>query len=206
MLVVHSFSKSYHAQQVLSVDALSLPAGVHLVKGGNGAGKTTFFKCLAGLAPFRGTISLSGVSLTEKPVAYRYKVNFGEAEPLFPDFLTARDLIGFYAKTKKATEEQKKHLCSHFGVHWFYEKPCGTYSSGMLKKLSLVLAFLGTPEMIILDEPLITLDEETRGQLFAIINAKSDVIFLMSSHHAIDSGSLTIANTFTVNNKTLLRE
>jgi ABC-2 type transport system ATP-binding protein len=186
------------------VESLQFRPGIHLIKGDNGSGKTTFFKCMAGISPCEGDISIGDLSLYKAPTGYRYQVNFAEAEPLYPAFLTARDLMQFVGHTKKASEEQMRSLTATLGIDTFYEKSCGTYSSGMLKKLSLALAFLGTPRMIILDEPLITLDEGTRTALFTLINQNKEVIFLLSSHQAIESHELAINQTFTIRNKTLV--
>jgi len=76
----------------------------------------------------------------------------------------------------------------------------------MLKKLSLALAFLGDPKLIILDEPLVTLDEVTRGQFYSLMKEKNDTIFLLSSHHEIRTGSLDITSTHIIRNKTLVVE
>jgi ABC-2 type transport system ATP-binding protein len=74
----------------------------------------------------------------------------------------------------------------------------------MLKKLSLVLAFLGDPKMIILDEPLITLDEQTRLKLFELIREKNETIFILSSHQPIESQYISVNSTFTIHHKTLV--
>jgi ABC-2 type transport system ATP-binding protein len=206
MLVIQNLSKSYGDELIVSVERLELPPGVYLFKGDNGSGKTTFFKSLAGLQPFQGQVSIADVPLRSEPVAYRYLVNFAEAEPLYPGFLTARDLIHFIGKTKKANREQQSWYAAQLGADSFLGKPCETYSSGMLKKLSLVLAFLGNPKMIILDEPLTTLDEQTRAGLFKLIREKKETVFLISSHHSIDSGSLHVDRTFVLRNKSLIAE
>ncbi len=203
MLEVSNFTKSYGDQTILTIDSLQLKPGVHLIKGDNGSGKTTFFKCLAGILPFKGRVSLDKLSLLESPIAYRYRVNFAEAEPLYPGFLTSKDLIRFIGKTKQASKDQQAWYTSKLGVDSFYEKACDTYSSGMMKKLSLVLAFLGNPKMIILDEPLITLDKQTREDLFALIRQKAETIFLLSSHQPIENNLLPINTTFIIHQKTL---
>ena len=206
MLEINSFSKRYHEEKILSIESLRLSPGVHLIKGDNGSGKTTFFKCLAGISPASGEIRIDHLSLSEDPIAYRYQVNFSEAEPLYPGFLTARDLTTFVGKTKKATPQQIRYYCHELGIDWFHEKSCGTYSSGMLKKLSLALAFLGEPKMIILDEPLITLDDTTRTRLFKLIREKREILFLLSSHQAIERGFLDVSSRFKIENKTIALE
>lgn len=206
MLSVRSFAKSYYGEKILAVDSLTLSEGVHLIKGANGSGKTTFFKCLAGIIPCRGDISITGVSLTSDPIAYRYLVNYAEAEPLYPGYLTPRDIMLFVGKTKRATSQQITHYKEILGISAFYEKPAGTFSSGMLKKLSLALAFLGDPRMIILDEPLITLDEDSRKSVFSIMETKKQTLFLLSSHQTLDDSLAPVTNTFRIENKALVAE
>jgi ABC-2 type transport system ATP-binding protein len=125
---------------------------------------------------------------------------------LYPGFLTAKDLIRFVGKTKQATSDQESRYISELGVGPFFEKPCDTYSSGMIKKVSLVLAFLGDAKMIILDEPLITLDEQTRSRLLRIIREKKETIFLLSSHQLIETQLLNIDRSFVIHDKTLQPE
>lgn len=205
MLEIRNFSKNYGDQTILIVESLTLEPGVHLIKGDNGSGKTTFFKCLAGILPFDGHASIDNVSLHNNSIAYRYLVNFAEAEPRYPGFLTSKDLIRFIGKTKQATRTQQDRYACDLGVDSFLEKACDTYSSGMMKKLSLALAFLGDPKMIILDEPLITLDGPTRARLFELIRGKKNTIFLLSSHQDIETQQLAIDHTFLIKNKSISR-
>ena len=103
MLTVDNLTKAYNGRTVLTVPALHLPTGIHYFRGGNGSGKTTFFRAVAGLLPFAGQITLDDrYEINRDPVAYRMRVNYAEAEPLYPNFLTARDLTGFVSRAKQA--------------------------------------------------------------------------------------------------------
>src|SRR5688500_17181382 len=101
MLFVQSFSKSYSGTPVVSATNLEFNTGVYWIKGENGSGKTTFFKRLSGLIPCVGTIQFDdGVNLHTDPIQYRKRVNYSEAEPLYPGFLTPKELIRFIGHTK----------------------------------------------------------------------------------------------------------
>ncbi len=204
MITIRNYSKHYGNRLILAIPSLDLNPGVTWVKGENGAGKTTLFKSLAGIIPCEGDICLNTISLTKDPIAYRRRVNYSEAEPLYPTFLTAKDLVRFVGKAKGATIDQQDQYCEALGVNEYFTNACGTFSSGMLKKLSLSMAFLGNPELIILDEPLVTLDERSRNSLLTLVNEKTGgkdpITILLSSHQMLDPGILSIESVLEIKN------
>ena len=205
-LTLYNFSKSYSGNLILSIPDLELTTGIYWFKGENGSGKTTFFKAIAGLHPCQGTVRFhDGVDLRSNPVTYRSHVNYAEAEPNYPGFVTARDLMHFAGAARQVPADKQQQLLDTFGIDTYAHTPCETYSSGMLKKVSLALAFLGTPRVIILDEPLITLDEHARSILTGLIRhhlTTQQGIVLMSSHQALDA-DLPVNATFHIRNKSL---
>jgi ABC-2 type transport system ATP-binding protein len=201
MLELKQFRKCYGRQVVLEIPDARIPSGVSWIKGKNGSGKSTFFRCAAGISPFTGDLILNGKFHPRKhPVEFRMRVNYSEAEPLFPGFLCGREILEFVASCKKSTNEELETLISRLGLSLYFENPCGTYSSGMSKKLSLAMAFLGHPELIILDEPFITLDSESCDNLRHMIASVRDsgCGVLISSHPEFGQGNLGISQTFEI--------
>ncbi|HEX3767492.1 MAG TPA: ABC transporter ATP-binding protein [Puia sp.] len=195
MLQFDQVYKTYNQQPVLDIRHLKLERNVYWLKGINGSGKTTFLSILAGLIPFKGDIQLDGINLHRDPVSYRSLVNFAEAEPLYPDFITGQELIQFYQEIRKAATVQVDMLINLFKMHHFLKSPIGTYSSGMVKKLSLLLAFIGKPSWLLLDEPLAMLDEGSVHILPELINAyykEFKTGFIFSSHQSLNVYSLTV--------------
>lgn len=200
MLSLHSFRKSFGSQLVLDVPELEFRKGVHWIKGKNGSGKSTFFNCVAGLSPYQGTIQLGEVDLKNQPDSYKLKVNYSQSEPAFPEFLTANDLIDFFVTLKKAEPGQAQTLKETLGVSKYADTATGSYSSGMLKKLSIVLAFLGNPDLIILDEPLITLDKEAQHIVTELIIKKraEGVSFLFATHQDFENAYIQATDVYEV--------
>ncbi|MBC7923448.1 MAG: ABC transporter ATP-binding protein [Ferruginibacter sp.] len=207
MLHFVDFRKSYGSYVALNIDDLVIDPGIYWVKGINGSGKSTLLKTIAGLLFFEGDILLNNrLSLKTHAVSYRRLVNFAEAEPVFPEFLTGQEMIRLFASAKDAPAGQEAYFIESMKMQSYVHHPVGTYSSGMLKKLSLVLAFMGNPVLILLDEPLITLDTESLKILYTWIAEKSQregTSFLLSSHQALAYDALPTAKEVLVEQQTL---
>lgn len=187
MLRFTAFNKHYDDTLVIQAPDMELAHGIYWLKGENGSGKSTLIKSIAGLIPFNGNISVGGIDVRKNRIAYRLAVNYAEAEPLYPGFLTGNDLISFYLNTKRGTASQAAELMGALGVDGYAHHKIGTYSSGMAKKLSLVLGLLGQPKLVLLDEPLITLDQEAVSILQQITARyhQAGMSFLITSHQEI---------------------
>jgi ABC-2 type transport system ATP-binding protein len=207
LLQLLHFQKSYGGEPVLTIADWHLPPGIHWLKGPNGTGKTTLFRCIAGMLPFNGAIVLNGLDSRRQAVPYRLRVNYAEAEPTFPPFLTGYELIRWVADAKQAPAGQADALSEAFGVGTFMHTPVGTYSSGMLKKTSLVMAFLGKPALILLDEPLVTLDVAATKTVIQLIETahREGVSFLLSSHQAIETAQLPIDSVWRIEEGTVMK-
>jgi len=195
MLEFDHVYKTFDQQPVLEISHLKLERNIYWLQGINGSGKTTFLSILAGMIPFKGNILLDGISLRQNPLSYRRLVNFAEAEPLYPDFITGLELVSFYQDIRKAATVQMDMLINLFKLHHLLKLPIGTYSSGMVKKLSLLLAFIGRPSLVLLDEPLATLDEGSvhiLPELISAYNKEFKTCFIFSSHQPFNTYSLAI--------------
>ena len=192
MLSIHKLKKQYGSHLILEIDQLQFDSGLFWIQGLNGSGKSTLLKILGGIIPFKGEVQIDSTSLKKQTTEYRRLVSYVEAEPLYPPFLTGSDLISFYSATRKASKEQLNQLIERFNIQSFLQNPIGTYSSGMVKKLSLVLAFLGNPKYILLDEPLVTIDKDSVPILLGLVKKYSDegINFIFTSHQAFEATGL----------------
>jgi ABC-2 type transport system ATP-binding protein len=207
MLQFSQVKKQYNGRQILFIQALDLAKGIYWLQGPNGSGKTTLLRMVAGLIPFEGEILFDGLSLRHQPLAYRRKISWAEAEPVYPPFLTGIELIRFYRQVRKASALQINRLTSLFGLEPWLKTTTGSYSSGMMKRLSLLLAFIGEPELILLDEPLATLDEESALVLSSLIgeyHKDHGTGFMFSSHHSFYSAAMDMQKKLLITDQTIL--
>lgn len=206
MLSLTNIRKVYGSHEVLDFSRWEIGAGLHWLKGKNGTGKSTLFRIISGQTPFAGEVELSGVNLKKQPILFRSKISFAEAEPQYPSFITGRELIAFYQQVRKAEDSQISLLADYLEMSSFLGNKIGGYSSGMIKKLSLICAFLGESDLYILDEPLITIDAASSDKLLDLIKLKSaeGKSFLLSSHQEINSDKLQPDGIFQIVDKQII--
>ncbi len=204
MLQFTNYKKGYGKTEVIGIPDLNLGHGIYWLRGENGSGKTTLIKSIAGLVPFAGKIEVDRTDIKKDRIAYTSIVNYAEAEPMYPGFLTGNDLITFYAAAKRAKLRQVETLSAQLGISSYSGNKIATYSSGMAKKLSLVLAFMGAPKLVLLDEPLITLDIQSVAILQEMIQQQhaAGVSFIITSHQEVTLGNDAISR-LQIQNKTL---
>lgn len=205
MLQFEQIEKYYGNHLALQIPSLQLENGLYWLKGENGSGKTTMLKMVAGLHPFKGDILLDGVSIKKRRNDFLKFVNYAEAEPIYPSFLTAKDLVELYCTTKKADIRETIQRLKDLHIFDAYQNAIGSYSSGMLKKLSLALALVGKPQWILLDEPLITIDVAAVALVCEWISKMQIVLgvsFIISSHQSFQN-NIPFTAAIEVQNKTV---
>jgi len=206
MIHLQNIRKTFNDKLVLDIPDWHIEKGIYWIQGANGAGKSTLFRIIAGMLGYEGQVMIGNEYDQHKhPLEYRRRVTLAEAEPVYPSFLTPRNLISFIAETRQASAAQADTLIHKMGIHTFLDHPFSTCSSGMVKKVSLLLAFLGNPSLIILDEPLITIDKETRQLLYELMmeRSKNGTGFLLSSHQLFDRQEIQVKASYEIKNHTL---
>ncbi len=152
LLAARGVWRAYGARRVLEPCDVELDAGelVALV-GPNGAGKSTLLSILAGaLDPSGGTIERSG------------RVGWAPQRPALYGRLTPRENLELFARLDGQPRPADAGLP---------DTPASTHSVGMRQRLNLALAFLGEPEVLLLDEPTASLDTEQRALLWDRLDA-----------------------------------
>lgn len=207
MLKLTNINKKYGNLEVLNFSEWEIQTGIHWLKGGNGTGKSTLFRIISGQIPFKGEVELNGISLTKEPIKFRSKTSFAEAEPQYPLFITGNELVKFYIEARKAEKKQAEELAHYFEMESFLKNKIGSYSSGMLKKLSLICAFIGNPDLYVLDEPLITIDIASADKLYKLIQEKilQGKGILLSSHQEVSKDKLRLDTVFQIVDKQIVK-
>jgi ABC-2 type transport system ATP-binding protein len=184
------------ASGVLAVDRLELevPAGsVFGLLGPNGAGKTTTLRLITGLArPTSGDVTIDGVPMaTERGLATQRSIGVLDQDPRYYGWMTGRELVELAGRlqglTAFAARERAAETIGLVGLADAAKRRIGGYSGGMRQRLGIAQALVGLPRLLILDEPVSSLDPEGRRDLLLLIEqlrASATVIF--STHVLAD--------------------
>jgi ABC-2 type transport system ATP-binding protein len=140
--------------------------------GPNGAGKTTTLKILMGLIrPSAGAASILGHDVGE--TAFRRHVGFLPENPYFYDFLTGREILGFYARLSGVPRSRLRSrvdaLLAWVGLTQAADARLRTYSKGMLQRIGIAQALVHDPSVVFLDEPMSGLDPIGRKEVRDLI-------------------------------------
>ncbi|MDP2342879.1 MAG: ABC transporter ATP-binding protein [Deltaproteobacteria bacterium] len=158
--------------------------------GPNGAGKSTTIRHLVGVSrPAAGTVSIGGAS--PLLASTRARLGYSPELPSLPVTLTASELLRLHSRLKGVVDVDVG-LLDRVGLSGRSLEPIRTFSKGMVQRLSLAVALVGRPEVIILDEPMSGLDPVGRELVRTIIqqeNARGATIIL-SSHVLSDVARL----------------
>lgn len=199
-LQLTNLSKSFNQNNVLNQDHWHIESGTYWIKGGNGSGKTTLFKILAGQIPFTGEVNLNQISQRKEPTRYRKLISYAPADPQYPTFISGNDLVAYFASVRKVSIQSADLLIDTFRLRDFIHHKIETYSTGMLKKLSLVCAFTGNASLFLLDEPFIAIDASAADELCNQISRlkTEQKIVLISSHQKLDHTKVVLNKTFSI--------
>ena len=191
MITINNLSKVYETKKVLSIENLEFPKGQTIgLVGNNGAGKTTLFSLILDLIePSSGFVSIDGEKVNESE-NWKNKVGAFIDETFLIGYLTPEEYFYFLGElrgqSKANVDEFLKNFTDFFnGEILNAKKYIRDLSKGNMKKVGIIGALIGTPAIIILDEPFANLDPSTQIKLKNLIrdwSENSDSTFLISSH------------------------
>jgi len=187
MIVLENVRKAIRGKEVLRGVSLAVkPGEIHAYLGHNGAGKTTTFRLILGLlVPDSGRVEVLGVNPLKNPEV-RAKIGYlPEYDLLYPN-LTVLDNLRRYALLKGVYDEKEiGGLLEFFELEEYAKKKVSALSSGTQRRVAIARAFLGSPEVLILDEPTRGLDPEWRLRFKRFLREyarKNDASIVFSTH------------------------
>jgi ABC-type multidrug transport system ATPase subunit len=142
--------------------------------GPNGAGKSTLVRCLLGLLPFSGRATIAGVDVTRQGKAARRLVGYVPQEPALFDDLRVDEAALFFGRLKRASTAEIRRMLDEVHLVPHAKKRVRELSGGLKQRLSLGLARLTDPPVILMDEPTANLDAAARAELLADVERLRD--------------------------------
>lgn len=187
MLSLSNLSKRYGKITALHPFTMKAEGEIIGIIGNNGAGKSTLMKMIVGLLPpGKGEVLLDGENVREAPEASKRRIGYLPESPLLYPRLTPEELLTYVGEIKEAKNisDEVAYWLETFGLAEKRHALLNDLSFGMKKKMALSAAFLGSPPLLILDEPFNGLDVATMECLSDIITQRhrEGVTILISSH------------------------
>ncbi|HGY5554023.1 MAG TPA: ABC transporter ATP-binding protein, partial [Prochlorococcus sp.] len=191
MIELKQLEKSYGTVQALKGLSLNVPRGsLYGLLGPNGAGKTTTLRILCTLlAPDSGTVSVAGLDALSDPRAVRLELGYVAQEVAIDKILTGRELLqlqgDLYHLRSSDRDERIAELIDRLGMETWIDRRCGTYSGGMRRRIDLASGLLHQPQLLVLDEPTVGLDIESRSAIWQLLRElrANGTTVLLSSHY-----------------------
>ncbi|HEY6394526.1 MAG TPA: ABC transporter ATP-binding protein [Candidatus Binataceae bacterium] len=183
--------KRYATREALAGVSLEVNAGeVVGLLGPNGAGKTTTLSLLSGIIRAdAGHVTICGQDLDHAPRLARQKLGLvPQSLALYPT-LTAMENLEFFGRIQGLTghdaRERALALLSQVGLLDRMNEPVSDYSGGMKRRLNLACGMIHQPTALLLDEPAVGVDPQSRGRIFTVIEdvAKKGAAVLYSTHY-----------------------
>jgi len=185
MVEARGLRKRFGRLEVLrDIDLTIARNQVTAIVGPNAAGKTTLIKAILGLVrPEGGTIVVDGAQIGADDT-YRSRIGYMPQIARFPENLSALELFGMLKDLRGEKARLDENLIDAFSLAAELKKPLRTLSGGTRQKVNAVMAFLFSPDILILDEPTAGLDPVASGVLKRKIatDRESGRTFILTSH------------------------
>ena len=190
---IKNLSKSYSDVKALNKLNINIEKGnLFGILGPNGAGKTTLLKILSTLiSPDEGEVYIDTIDLIRESREIRNLIGYVAQEIALDKILTGRELLDFQADLYHMEKSKKiqriEFLIRKLEMDDWIDKKCGTYSGGMKRRIDLASGLLHIPKVLILDEPTVGLDIESRNIIWELLESlKGEGMTIILSSHYLD--------------------
>ena len=183
--------KSYGPVMALNGLNLEVPKGsLYGLLGPNGAGKSTALRIICTLlSPDSGHVEVGGNNVLSEEKETRRRLGYVAQDVAIDKILTGRELLqlqgDLYHLDKKYKRKRIEELIERLDMHEWIDRRCGSFSGGMKRRLDLSSGLLHEPELLILDEPTVGLDIESRSVIWGLLKElrNKETTILLSSHY-----------------------
>ena len=190
MIEFDHVTRTYGPKTAVSDFSLAIPRGeLFALLGPNGAGKTTTIKMLVGLLqPSRGSVRVSGFDLVQDARRAHLHIGYVPDEPCLYDKLTGREFLWFIADMfgmpRHVATERIATEIDHFELGEFADDLAESYSLGMKQRLVFAASLLHSPDVLVLDEPMVGLDPRSVRIVKDLLAARTreGMTVFMSTH------------------------
>jgi ABC-2 type transport system ATP-binding protein len=196
-LLIEALGKSFGAVRAVDQISLSVGRGETLgLLGPNGAGKSTTLKLIAGLlSPDSGFVSVGSFGAPESAAA-RAQIGIAPQELALYSELTAEENLMFFAQLqgmrREALKERVEWALALAGLEARRRERVRTFSGGMQRRLNLACAVVHSPQLVLLDEPTVGVDPQSRNRLMEALEVlrSEGTTIIYSTHHMEEAARL----------------
>ncbi|MBP2078697.1 ABC transporter ATP-binding protein [Oceanobacillus polygoni] len=188
LLTVNNLTKTYDGKTAVNNVSFEFEHGkcIALI-GPNGAGKTTILRTLAGLLkPSEGTIHISDTSLNDDVRKY---IGYLPQYPVFHSWMTGMEFLVYSGQlallSKKQAKDRAQVLLEKVGIADARNMRIGKYSGGMKQRLGIAQAIIHKPKLLMLDEPVSSLDPIGRREVLTLMEELKDEMSILFSTHIL---------------------
>jgi ABC-2 type transport system ATP-binding protein len=190
-VLIQNLRKHYGAIAAVQDVSFQIELGeIFGLLGPNGAGKTTTLRILCSLiTPDAGKVEISGISVLSNPKAARQRLGFVAQEVALDKVLTGRELLelqaALYHLPRAVIKDRIDQVLTLLGLNQWADQKTGTYSGGLRKRLDLAAGLLHRPDVLVLDEPTVGLDIESRLVIWDFLRKlrQEGTTILLTSHY-----------------------
>jgi len=176
LIEIDGLTKTYgNAHALNGLNLKVMPGEIYGLLGPNGAGKTTTLRITAGLIePTSGSVIISGFDATKESLQAKAKIGYVAEIPILYESLSPRELLEFAASVrgidKGALNRRLSQLAEAFDVASAFDSPIATLSMGTKQKVAIIAALIHQPPVLLLDEPLNSLDARSNKILRELLS------------------------------------
>src|SRR5499425_581408 len=192
-LQIQNLSKTYkNGVKALNNVSLTIPRGMYGLLGPNGAGKSTLMRTLATLQePDKGTAFLGDLDVLKQKEEVRRRLGYLPQDFGVYPRISAQDMLDHIALLKGITigKERKEIVAAMLqrcNLYEYRKKPLTGFSGGMRQRFGIAQALLGSPELLIVDEPTAGLDPGERNRFYNLLAEIGEQVIVILSTHIVE--------------------